>query len=553
MAVSFQPQWIARVYVGKAGRDHLGLGSVSSDQILPSLSPSINVLTFHPRYHSFYVFLLDEFWRRDLPRSWESFKEFFRPRDFLFSLGANMCEMPEHGDLGNIVGAQKTEGWARRRSAQYSYQPDYIKSGFGGYGLYYRTVMAEVGIIYPGGTGFLYSFDVPSEFGKEVAAAFRQTIQTTAYYQEYIDGPHQDIPLEVIQEYIHRACLCQLKTKKAPDRPQLMQTFLQHGAPEYASARRETFRLFLDIASQTQYSGLNEDVFRLLLYFGETDEGLRYAPGESVQSAWLRWRLYQGREYYAFALNTLWKVLSLWGVKQGGIYRPLSLQSFWEYIETQGLDFDSLAKQLELPAPPLHAGSRFLDLLDWLKNTVEDSEKEFDLQCGILAPVNEHKLFTIAQQPDAPPSAGIAGMLALLGLIYLRFSGQAWRERSEWEIARMGADKRLSMDLFLHKLEKRLDGTHATLSEIARWLYENDVILQHELVATSKLPENTFRFQRDGDFLSFQNLGAGAGFSNSRFDAISTTIFELGLCTDLSLPGHELTEDGRRLLEGGTL
>ena len=548
-----QPQWIARVYAEKAGRDHLGLGSVSSDQILPSLSPSINVLTFHPRYHSFYVFLLDEFWRRDLPRSWESFKEFFRPRDFLFSLGANMCEMPEHGDLGNIVGAQKTEGWARRRIAHYSYQPDYIKSGFGGYGLYYRTVMAELVLIYPGGQGFPIPLDVPSEFGKEVAAAFRQTIQTTAYYQEYFDGPHQDVPLEVIQEYIHRACLCQLKTDKAPDRPLLLQTFLQHGVPGLASARRETFRMFLDIASQNQASGLNEDTFRILLYFGETDDGLRYAPRESVHSAWLRWRLYQGREYYAFALNTLWKSLSVWGVKQGGIYHPLTLQSFWEYIETQGLDFGTFASRLELSTPPLHADSRFLDLLDWLTSTVGSSAKEFDLQCSILAPINEHKLFTLAQQHDAPPSVGIAGMLTLLGLIYLRFSGQEWRERPEWEIARMGADRRLSTELFLRKLEQRLDGTHATLAEITRWLYENDIILQHELVATSKLPENTFRFQRDGDSLYFQNLGADVGFSNSRFLAISTTVFELGLCTDLSLPGHELTEDGRRLLEGGTL
>jgi hypothetical protein len=57
------------MYPNKPGRDHLGLGSVSSDQILPRLSPGINVLTFHPRYHSFYVFLLDEFWRSDRIRS----------------------------------------------------------------------------------------------------------------------------------------------------------------------------------------------------------------------------------------------------------------------------------------------------------------------------------------------------------------------------------------------------------------------------------------------------------------------------------------------------
>ena len=58
------PQWIARMYPPSTGRDHLGITGVSSDQILPSLAPGINVLTYHPRYHSFYVFLLEEFWKR---------------------------------------------------------------------------------------------------------------------------------------------------------------------------------------------------------------------------------------------------------------------------------------------------------------------------------------------------------------------------------------------------------------------------------------------------------------------------------------------------------
>ncbi|MCL4872060.1 MAG: hypothetical protein KJ063_24125 [Anaerolineae bacterium] len=72
MHANTQPQWLAKMYPGKVGRDHLGLGSVSSDQILPSLSPGINVLTFHPRYFSFYVFLLDEFWRRERPRTYQA-------------------------------------------------------------------------------------------------------------------------------------------------------------------------------------------------------------------------------------------------------------------------------------------------------------------------------------------------------------------------------------------------------------------------------------------------------------------------------------------------
>lgn len=95
-ASSPHPAWIARMYPGKVGRDHLGLGSVSSDQILPSLSPGINVLTIHPRYFSFYVFLLDEYWSRDLPRSTAGFSAFYRPRESIFSIGAHLCEQPEH-------------------------------------------------------------------------------------------------------------------------------------------------------------------------------------------------------------------------------------------------------------------------------------------------------------------------------------------------------------------------------------------------------------------------------------------------------------------------
>lgn len=63
------PQWIVKMYSAKIGLDHLGPGGVSADQILPSLSPGVNVLTIHPRYCSFYTRLLDEFWRRDRPRS----------------------------------------------------------------------------------------------------------------------------------------------------------------------------------------------------------------------------------------------------------------------------------------------------------------------------------------------------------------------------------------------------------------------------------------------------------------------------------------------------
>src|SRR3954467_5995423 len=101
-------QWTARMLPGSSGEDHLGLASVSSDQILPTLSPTVNVLTLHPRYHSFYAFLLDEFWRRDLPRSPRAWVRFFRPRDFAYSVAMHLCDRSEHDIKRGVTGSRKT-------------------------------------------------------------------------------------------------------------------------------------------------------------------------------------------------------------------------------------------------------------------------------------------------------------------------------------------------------------------------------------------------------------------------------------------------------------
>jgi hypothetical protein len=54
-----------RAFALQSGQDHSGLGSVSSDRILPSLSPGINA-TIHPCYWSCHSWVLDEFWAADL-------------------------------------------------------------------------------------------------------------------------------------------------------------------------------------------------------------------------------------------------------------------------------------------------------------------------------------------------------------------------------------------------------------------------------------------------------------------------------------------------------
>lgn len=552
MPMTRTPQWTAKMYGSKKGRDHLGLGSVSSDRILPSLSPSINVLTIHPRYHSFYVFLLDEFWRRNLSRTQKSWEDFFRPRDFLYSLAAHLCKSHEHREMRNIVGGQTTSVLADQDQKYFSYVPDYIVSPLGGYGLYYRTVMAEMGIIYPGGKGLPYPVDVPSEEGKKLAEAFRTVVEGTRYYRDYFDTTHSKIPVEVIKEYIQGACLCQLKADKATDHNLLLDIFLHHGRGNESEARRATFRMFLDMADQTSPHAVSEDEFRQLLYFRKTNDSLRYSPSIDVHETYLHWRLYQAREYYAFALNGLWTYLCEWGIDQEGDYRPLPIRDFWEHLN-QTLDFRSLAKHLEMPTCKLGPDKPFIELLSWLRGTVTAKPAKFDEACSITSPINEHRLYEEAMKTSNPAFVTTAGLLAMLGLIVLRFQDSPLQNSPAWEVARMGAEVRLSLDSFLRTLDRFVKTMRPSIFEVARWIYENHVILQHELVATSKLPENTFRFQRDGDYLQFFNLENTLGFTNSRFDAISTTIHELGLCGDLHEPGHAVTPAGKSLLKMGDL
>jgi len=540
------------MYPPKVGRDHLGLGSVSSDQILPSLVPGINVLTVHPRYHSFYVFLLDEFWRSERPRSHSEWVRFYRPREFIFSVGAHLCDRPEHGDLRTIVGGQRTGPLAAPVSSEFDTAFEYIKSELGGYGLYYRSVIAEMGLIYPGGPGFPYPIDVPSEEGKKTAAAFRRAIQETTYYQEYFEQDVVRVPYDVVVEYIRGACLCQLQRQDAPDHRLVVDSFCHGGNVDSADARRATLRFFLDLADQTDGHSISQDDFRQLIYFGAAANGAKYHPRNEVMDTYKRWRLYQAREYYAFALNALWCHLCDVGLNLQGDLRPVPISEILNHMMI-ALDYARLAELLDVEPPGLTPESDFIRLTRWLEALVGADGAAFDERCNLDSPVHEHKLYRLAIDPYAEPAAMAAGMLTVLALITLRFGHpNLWME-PEWTISKMGSDGRLSVDGFLRSIRHRIQRGSISIGEVTAWLLQDYVILQHHIIATGKLPENTFRFQREGNRLSFFRLANRLDFTDSRFDAISTTVHELGFCGDFRLTSHDLTASGRELLERGDI
>lgn len=553
-SISPHPEWIEILYRPKSGRDHLGLGEVSSAEYMVALSPSINALTYHPRYHSLYTFLVDEFWRRDeLPRTRAAFREFFRPREWAFSLAAQFCA--QHGDMFGIVGSGTTEPLAHTDAASFSYDPDYIKSDFGGYGLYYGTVMAELGFVYPGGIGLPTPVDIPTERGQELAAAFRKEIEHTSYYRDFFGHAHGEVPADVLAEYTLKSCLCQGKRADAADRGILLDGFLHAGGDERAHSRRESLRLFLDIASQTEGEKLDALAFRELLFFGESRSGAHYAPSAELALHHVRWRYFQAREYYVYALNGLWSHLCGWGRQVGGDVRPLALNAVWEHLD-EALDFDALADLLEVAPPGLTASSPFGDLLRWLLDLADAGENSFDEACSLAAPVQESRLYHLGQSRWKEPCVQVSGMLTLLALAYLRFSAPELQAEEEWRFARFGEPDRLSIGRFVSDVQARRADPGLTIGAFVHWLYAEYVIRQHQLVAFRKLPDDTFRFRFEEGGLRFFSdpaLATEFGFTDPRFDAMGTTAHELGLCGSLYEDDHPLTPDGERLLEEGDL
>jgi hypothetical protein len=555
MAMDVRPRWTEKLYRPSGGQDHLGLGSVSSDRVLPKLAPGINVLTVHPRYWSFYTFVLDEFWRRDLPRTRRAFVEFYRPCEAIFAVGAQLCDQPEHnryGRLRGVVGAQKAAPYADQEPEAFDPQFGYMESDLGGYGLYYATTIAAMGLIAPAIAGTNLSFDAPTPEGRIVAAGFRAAVADTSYYQEYFADPTRPVPAAVVRDYIRRACLCQLQTDTAPDRELLRDVFLHAGAEDTATTRRATLRFLLDLAHQSDGIPLDEDAFRQLIYFRAHPDGATYHPRAGIERTARRWRLYQAREYYAYALNRLWAYLCAWGLDESvGGSRAVPLARLWEHTEA-ALDFASLAADFGLADPGFSATTPIVEVAAWAEE-VAGVAGTLDDGWDVQAPLHEHELYWWSRG-SGPGPATLPGMAVVLLLVASRLGAPATAgdHAQDWDLVTEGGVARLAMSRFFVQLRRRMMAQD-TMAELLGWLYRDYVIRQHQQVAVTKLPDDTYRFRREGDRLRFFQQHAEAFMNSSRFDALATTIHELGFVEALGNDTHTLTAAGQQLLDHGDL
>ena len=358
------------MYMPAGGQDHLGLGSVVTDRILPRLSPGINVLTIHPRYWSFYSFVLSGFWSRDLPRTKAAFREWYRPLECIFSIGCELCADPGHrGSPGWFAQNQRFSGRTAR-----NLQPEVRlhEDTHGRLRPLLRQCHAGPRLGSPGGPTARLPVDAVTPVGQLVADAFRNAISQTAYYQDWIEQHDEAIPAEVVREYAKKACLCQLRKKSAPDRKLLVDAFLHCGNVVDAAARRSTLQFMCELSAQSADSPIDSRSFRRLVYYRtdySTDDfdGPTFVPTPANESTPRRWRLYQAREYYNASINEMWRRLAHWGLARDGDNFPVPMAEVMASLD--GIDFASMASDLEvdLPRPNLTGNSSFSDLLEWVR------------------------------------------------------------------------------------------------------------------------------------------------------------------------------------------
>lgn len=555
------PYWTERMYKPGGGQDHLGLGSVVTDRILPRLSPGINVLTTHPRYWSFYAFVLSEFWDRDLPRTKAALRDWYRPLECIYSIACSLCQNPDQ--YGTPFGTRRIAGLVAENPDGFDPRFDFIQSSMGGYGLYHRGVMQAVGLVALADPRLGLPIDAVTPEGRIVADAFRAAIANTDYYRNWLYRHDEELPHEVAAEYGELACFCRLREDAALDRPLLVDAFLHHGNPDETQARRQTLRMFCEIAAQSAPDPVDEPSFRRLVYYGadsleEHTSGAKFVPPAPLVSTARKWRLYQMREYFNAAINDMWRRLFYWGCAREGDIYPVPMADVFASIDA--IDFEGFAESIDvvLPSSGFFADTPYHDLLEWVTavgGITGQLDDRWDLPCDLTEDRIIEWLGYGRHATDHGPDM-LAAALTLATFVAARLwpPELALIEPADWFPVREGGQDRLSLQRFINALRIRVD-TNATIGEVARWLTRDYVIAQHERVATAKLPTtgDTFRFRREAGRLRFFHKDAQAGMNDSRFNALATFVYELGWSGYLYFEHHGLTEEGEFLRTHGDL
>ena len=530
-----RPQWTELSYGRTGGQYHLGLVGVLFGQVLPALSPKVVAVTAHPRYWSFYTWLLWEFWDSDRPKTRPEWEQFEFARESLFSIGAagGLCGQPEHNTVeGGIVGSNTTAAVAAS-GGPYEIPVPFLGDKQGGYGAQYAGSLAEAGLTVLASTKPGLDVDAPLPFGVRIAEHFRDTVVDTAYYQQQFALDETVVSRHDLVEFMRRACMCQLRKEAGYERDLLRDAFV---SGEDGQRQLATFQLYVDIAQQTDGVEVDEQMFRELVYFRRVGD-VTFTPRGVTGDVARHWRLFQLRYYFTYALDRLWQWTVEWSQGRG---QPTV--AVGTIIAAAGAALDA--------APPLGSAP----LSQWSAYVRQTAAVDGTQADGLWPRVEQHDeqaLMGRAATLTADDPAVVRVCLQLLALVMERL--EDWpKDDIDGELLDAGGVDRIALRRFKRQWDSWLADQASARSAIG-WLLETNVIDQHIRIAYAKLPNyDTLRFSREGAHLRLHDRVADISLVGARFGALSTVVHELGYTGAFSRASHAPTDDGLALLEQGS-
>src|SRR5215211_1451641 len=477
-------EWIESGLRQIAGQDPLGLQTITTDRILPALLPGILALSVRARYFSIYPFLVRRYQERAGTASNEALDDFIREREFELCVAFNLCD---RCDADSAIGNQKVRSLVASHPAQYE-RTRSIKTRLGGYGLYYRGPLEELGMIIPAGAATLGEETTPidiiarSERAAEVADAFESAIANTRWYRDWMHGV-DPIPAEVLEELGQAACLCRLDEHRDERQAirDLLTTASSEGREEASEQRRRALALLLALIDRDPEVAYDTGALREELIETFLAEPSGKGPAAEVRAAWAAMAM---RECLQDALSSVWVHFCRAGLAcqpfEGMTRGDLTELVRTELIGEGEITIDEVRIQSD-PDEPAKS---------WLGN-IRDA-------AGSLG--WEELRGTAVEADDA-----LSG-LAILTTLVERVPDPG-AVSSAW--TRVGAeDGEHQRGLLGTAALVRSELAHEpTVQDLMSWLLNTLVIPVHETVAMGKLPESTFRFWREEGRLRFVDNG----------------------------------------------
>jgi hypothetical protein len=483
-----EPQWIQPTLRKTEGRDPIGLQTITIDRIMPVLVPGILALSRRARYFSFYCFLLQEYQQHRQTPTNSALSQFIKAREYEYALAVQMCPRGCGEISSGVVGKQAVGPMVRRSTGQFA-RGESVESELGGYGLYYRTPLRDMGLVAPKGTPISDGVTpvdviVPGSPAELLADAFRSAISETRYYQHYMRSL-ESIPADVLVELAGHACLCRLPEFQEEQRllRDALLTYVTPGAQSSVAQRRQSFALFLYLLRSYPAIAVDDGAFRKAIW----DSFLPMLEERGILAQSLaQWAALVGKEYMQEGLSSLWSEFCRLG------------------LATQPADGFS-NHELEMFLRERLASARRLSLPNNQVDYTGDMQALEFADHVAEATVNTH--LEELRQWAATHNTVISG-LALLLILYSRLPDAETASRKWVEIGSMDSRQNPGLLVLGHQLSEQLN-TVATVAELLSWLTRRYIIMSHENIAYSKLPEFTFPFRWEHGRLRFYNLDSG--------------------------------------------